>query len=161
MNIFIEGIGGTFAVGPDDADMLLRMVEEAHRPFVTRPYPGDIATEWRRRWQRSQHKGSAERTVPLRYSPNAGEATAALREAYSGTGKRISVEPAKEFPMEDAVAAIVKRWPGIELDQPERAWNSRKEIAELQRMRMVVQQQREMPASQSQHSGGLITQAWR
>ena len=36
-NIFMEG---EWAVSADDAEWLLRMVEEAHQPFVARPYPG-------------------------------------------------------------------------------------------------------------------------
>lgn len=157
MNIFTDG---EFAVSADDADALLRMVEEAHRPFVARPYPGDIAQEWARRWRQAQPRLSAEASVPARYATNAQLAVQALSVAYTGRGKQLPAPARREFAFEQAVAALVARWPGIALDQPERAWNARPEIAELHRLRAALHQQRELPASQSLHSGGLLSQAW-
>lgn len=160
MNIFLEGIEGQFAVSADDADMLIRMVEEAHRPFIVRPYVGDIASEWRRRWQQGQPGPQRESVVAARYSMNVEAATQALRETYSGTGKRIEAPGGQEFPLEAAIRAILLRWPGIELGRPENDWNSRKEIAELRMMRTSLQSLREMPESESLRSGGRLATTW-
>ena len=161
MNIFSEGIDGEFAVSADDGDMLLRMVEEAHRPFIQRPFVGDIAQDWQRRWQAAQPRPPAESRVAAQHAPTLEVAVQMLRGAYSGTGKLIDGPPRKPFPIERAVAAILMRWPGIAMDRPERDWNSRPEIAELHRMRSELQQRRELPASASLHSGGNLGATWR
>ena len=160
MNIFSEGINGEFAVGPDDADMLLRMVEEAHQPFGQRPYVGDIANEWRRRWSKSKPKPQEESMVAARYSANAVAAAQALKEAYSGTGKRLEAE-STTFPLDVAIIAISARWPGIDIGRPEADWNKRPEIAELRQMRMALVSQRDLPASDSLKSGGHLATSWR
>ena len=103
-NIFMEG---EWAVSADDAEWLLRMVEEAHQPFVARPYPGDIATEWGRRCARAQAKPSADMAVAARWSSGPDNGVAALRTAYSGTGRRIETP----FDLGRGPSAL---WNGIE-----------------------------------------------
>lgn len=159
MNVFSEGINGEFALGADDADWLLGMVEQSHQPFGHRPYVGDIVNEWQRRWLKSQPGPQREAQIAAKYSPNVRLATAMLNEAYTQTGKRIK-SAQKAFPLEAATAAILQRWPGIDIGRPEANWNRRPEIVELRQMRMALASERDLPVSNSLKSGGHLATTW-
>ena len=98
-------------IPPDDADHLLYMVEQAHRPFADRPISiGDVADQWIRRWQRSQPRTK----TPVAHSLN--PPVLALREMYRPRQEGPPEVPS--FTFEQAVAALQTRWPGILMGIP-------------------------------------------
>ena len=83
---------------PDDADHLLYLIEQAHRPYSEHPISvGDIAAEWLTRWRRAQPK--SERPVAERLNP----VFLAMRDAYRPQDRK-PVE-AEGFSFEQAAKA--------------------------------------------------------
>jgi len=119
-------------IPPDDADHLLYMVEQAHRPFTERPLSiGDIADQWIRRYQRSQPKSKF--SVANSLNPR----IAALQAAYAP--RQESQPDPSTFTFEQACSAIQSRWPGLQMGEPERAWAQQPVIRELHQLRSEVQ----------------------
>jgi hypothetical protein len=124
-------------VPPDDADHLLYMVEQAHQPFRSPPiHIGEIADEWVTRWRRAQPK--AERNVGVSLNRAVvGMMGDAHRMQFRAPDSQVQVTG---FSSEEAAAIIAKRWPGIVLGEPQRAWSRQPVIAELQQLRYAVRQ---------------------
>ena len=129
-------------VAPDDADHLLFMIREAHKPFSARPiHIGDIANEWEKR-RKGAHPKSPPPVGQL-LKPN----IVGLKEAY-GPPERTSEAQDRAFDFELACAVLGARWPGIVMGVPERTWEQQPVILELNRLRSEVQGQ-----DQSKYSG--------
>ncbi len=124
-------------VAASDADHLLWLVGEAHKPFPSHPITvGDIANEWAQRWKRA-HPQSAR---PVAESLNSR--MLALQETYRRPNSTPEVS-GPTFGFDAACDALVARWPGIQMGEPERAWSRLPVILEINRLRSEVQAQDE------------------